>query len=512
VSNYGACKNLHSDLIQRSQILLASLTGNLGKAGGGWRTNVFVPLEGWALLTMQPQLDIANLAWLFVRSKLWPEETMHAVEAGYVSSTLFHAVHGGLVDISGAPEHGDPALPEGAAPYLKEAIDKGHFPIGPGPDEPPPSVIVSAFGNVLRHARSYPTLRERLFDPARLIVDVNFRTSETGQYADLILPAAGWYEKVGIKYNVMLVPYVTLADQAVDPAGEAKPEWEIFSLLANRVAARATERDVGLVKSWRGDEIDLREFDATFSDDGRFGPEDQEAALDWILGVSTPTGGAGLEELREVGAFRFKALGTQGGMMGVYSEYDENAPVVPFRDFVEKKVPYPTLTGRQQFYVDHPWFLELGEGLPAHKAPPRAGGDYPLVMTAGHARWSIHAQWRDERLLLRLQRGEPVVYLNLGDCERRGIGDHDRVRVRNDLGSFVARAKPTDSIRPGQVHIFHAWEPYQFQGRVSHQAICPSPLKVTQLVGDYGHIKWGYGHYEPNQVDRDTRVEVEKLA
>ena len=38
--------------------------------------------------------------------------------------------------------------------------------------------------------------------------------------------------------------------------------------------------------------------------------------------------------------------------------------MVPLRDFVEKKRPYPTLTGRQQFYIDHPWFLELGEELP----------------------------------------------------------------------------------------------------------------------------------------------------
>jgi nitrate reductase alpha subunit len=34
---------------------------------------------------------------------------------------------------------------------------------------------------------------------------------------------------------------------------------------------------------------------------------------------------------------------------------------------------------------------------------------------------------------------------------------------------------------------------------------------VTQLVGDYGQLHWAFGRYEPNQVDRDTRVEVERL-
>ena len=62
---------------------------------------------------------------------------------------------------------------------------------------------------------------------------------------------------------------------------------------------------------------------------------------------------------------------------------------------------------------------------------------------------------------------------------------------------------------PGQAHIYHAWESYQFEGGVSHQALTASPIKVTQLVGDYGQLHWGYAHYEPNQIDRDTRVEVE---
>jgi len=127
---------------------------------------------------------------------------------------------------------------------------------------------------------------------------------------------------------------------------------------------------------------------------------------------------------------------------------------------VESKSPYHTQTGRQQFYVDHPWFLELGEALPVHKDPPAAGGNHPLVMTGGHTRWSIHAQWRDSELMLRLQRGEPTVHLNPDDARGRGISDHDWIRVRNDLGSFRARARVIPGIRPGQAHIFHAWEPY----------------------------------------------------
>jgi nitrate reductase / nitrite oxidoreductase, alpha subunit len=41
---------------------------------------------------------------------------------------------------------------------------------------------------------------------------------------------------------------------------------------------------------------------------------------------------------------------------------------------VDRLVPWRTLTGRQQFYVDHEWMLEYGEGLPApdtHGEAPR---------------------------------------------------------------------------------------------------------------------------------------------
>ena len=77
-------------------------------------------------------------------------------------------------------------------------------------------------------------------------------------------------------------------------------------------------------------------------------------------------------------------------------------------------------------------------------------------------------------------------------------------------GADVARAKLSGAIRPGQAHVSHGWEPYQFANGRCHQVLAPSPIKVTQLVGDYGHLHWGFNYYEPNQVDRDTRVDVAK--
>jgi DMSO reductase family type II enzyme molybdopterin subunit len=512
LGQWGTCKNYHSDLIQRSQILLASLTGNLGRAGGGWRSGAFIALDGFALVGMQESLGLLDLAWTMARSFIDPDSLVHEYESMFIPSTIFHAVHGGLGAVEGAPEHGDPALPRGAAPYLEESLQKKHFPVSPPPDSPPPEILFSFCGNVLRHSRMGQRVRDSLFAQARLLVDVNFRVSETGRNCDILLPSAAWYEKIGIKYIAAFVPYVTLADKGAEPLGEAKPEWEIFSLLARRVAEEAQRRNVTEVRGFRGQTCDIARLGERFSDDGRYGPDAQEELTSFILTVSGASRGIGLDDLRrEGGAMRIRSLGPPGGTAGIYSEYAEDEPVVPLRDFVEKKQPYPTLTGRQQFYVDHPWFLELGEALPTHKDPPAAGGDHPFTLTGAHARWSIHAMWRDQELMLRMQRGEPIVYLNTEDCRRKGIGDNDLVRVYNDLGSFEARAKVTGAIRPGQVNIHHAWEPYQFRSEMSHQDIAPSPLKVTQLVGDYGHLHWAYAHYEPNQTDRDTRVDVVRL-
>lgn len=510
LSQWGQCKFLHADLAQRAQILLASLTGNFGRAGGGWRAGGFFAPEGFALLAIQEQLGLMNLASFAAKNYVDPKGTERFFSSYFVPGTIWHAVHGGLDSISGSARHGDPSIPRPAAEYLREAIERKWFPVFPKPGRSP-QVLVSIFGNILRHSRNNTHLLRTLWPKTKLVVDINFRMSETGRWADFILPAAYWYEKTDLKYLASFVPYVHLGDRASAPLGEAKPEWEIFALLAGAVAEEARRRNLPPYRDIAEAERDAKQIDAKFTDGGRFGPQDQEKALEFVLGYSSQTKKMSLADMRDRGAVRFTGTGPPGGMAGYYSDYQEDQPLVPHRWFVEKKERWPTLTGRQQFYIDHPWFLECGEALPTHKAPPRAGGDYPLVMSGGHTRWSIHSQWRDQKPMLRLQRGEPVVYINDRDAAERGIEDNGLVRVRNDLGAFTLRAKIARYVQPGMVFVYHAWEPYQFRGGCSDHAIIPSPFKPTNLVGDYGHLHWNYGHWEPNQVDRDTRVEVERI-
>ena len=510
LSQWGQCKFLHADLAQRAQILLASLTGNLGRAGGGWRAGGFFAPEGFGLLGIQEQLGMVDLATFAAKNYMNPAETEHFFARYFVPGSVWHQVHGGLEAVSADPRYGDKSAPRPAKDYLREAVEKKWFPIFPKPGHAP-RVILSVFSNVLRHSRNNTRLLETLWPKVKLTVDVNFRMNETSRWADVVLPAAYWYEKTDLKYLVSFIPYVHLGDRAVPPQGEAKPEWEIFALLAGAVAREAQRRNLQPYADIGETQRDARRLDEAFTDSGRFGPADQEKALEFVLTYSSPTKKVSLADLRAAGAVRFRGTGAPGGAAGFYSDYSPDEPLVPQRWFVDKKQRWPTLTGRQQFYIDHPWFLECGEALPVHKPPPSAGGDYPLVLSGGHTRWSIHSQWRDQGPLLRLQRGEPVVYLNDRDAAARGINDHDLVRVSNDLGAFVLRAKIGRYVQPGQVFVYHAWEPYQFRGGRSDHAIIPSPFKPTALVGDYGQLHWAYAHWEPNQVDRDTRVEVERL-
>ena len=60
------------------------------------------------------------------------------------------------------------------------------------------------------------------------------------------------------------------------------------------------------------------------------------------------------------------------------------------------------------------------------------------MLTGGHTRWSIHSAWRDDKLMLQQQRGEPVLFMSTTPMpDSRGHPrTAGRARVYNDLDSF----------------------------------------------------------------------------
>jgi nitrate reductase alpha subunit len=234
--------------------------------------------------------------------------------------------------------------------------------------------------------------------------------------------------------------------------------------------------------------------------------------MDDILRASPSVGKIGAEEALRLGAVPIIGPARPTPIYATSSDYDPNDTHWPHRWMWEDKVAWPTLTGRQQFYLDHPWYLEAGEALPVHKDPPLHRSDLPLRLNGGHTRWSIHAIWRDHALMLRLQRGEPACFMSPVDCDPRGIRDGDRVRVRNQAGAFEALVKVAPGVQPGEVIIYHAWEPYQHAGWKGQQEPVEAPWKALHLAGGYGHIHYRMFYGSPGHAPRGAPVGVERVA
>jgi nitrate reductase alpha subunit len=120
--------------------------------------------------------------------------------------------------------------------------------------------------------------------------------------------------------------------------------------------------------------------------------------------------------------------------------------------------------------------------------------------------------WRDDALLLSLQRGEPDIYVNPDDATKRGVKDGELIRTYNSLGSFIAMAHVSSGIQSGTMFMFHGWDPMMFRGRQNFGGAIPTTglLKPTSLVGDYGHIGYRTPDYVPNQTYHDHTVDFEK--
>ena len=84
------------------------------------------------------------------------------------------------------------------------------------------------------------------------------------------------------------------------------------------------------------------------------------------------------------------------------------------------------------------------------------------------------------------------------------------MRVYNDVGSFEIRAKITPAVRSGQVVVYHAWEPHQFERGRSHPSLIPSPMNPIHLAGGQFQLQATLLMGEPGCPDRGTRVEVER--
>jgi nitrate reductase alpha subunit len=363
--------------------------------------------------------------------------------------------------------------------------------------------------NPLRRIRSYPLVLEHLWPKLKTVVTIDWRMTSTAMWADYVLPAAGWYERTEHKWVTPLMPFIHAGEKATT-FYEAKSDWEIFSRLAEAIDAAAQRRGVTTFTDRNGRERPFEGLYETFSSSGKYGHTDDDKVAGALIEHSTNLEGVEWEALKKKGWARFTGVGKSIVSIGTAAPVRPDDTITPLVDHVVDKKPYPTLSRRIQFYLDQELYVEMGEQLPTHKDPPTAGGDYPLILSGGHTRWSIHSAWRDDKLMLQLQRGEPVMWMSVADAEARGIADGDHVKVFNDLDGFEILAKVAAAVRPGEVIIYHAWDNFQFKGQKGYQNLIPTPLNPVELAGGQFHLRPMTICMQPSHTDRDTRVEVAK--
>jgi nitrate reductase alpha subunit len=199
---------------------------------------------------------------------------------------------------------------------------------------------------------------------------------------------------------------------------------------------------------------------------------------------------------------------------------------------VHELIPWRTLTGRQQFYMDHPWMRAFGEGFSSYRPPvdlkttagihgikPNGNPEIALNFITPHQKWGIHSTYTDNLMMLTLSRGGPCVWLSEDDAKRAGIVDNDWIELFNINGAIAARAVVSQRVNPGMVMMYHAQEKIvntpgsEITGARGgiHNSVTRIVLKPTHMIGGYAQFSYGFNYYGTIGTNRDEFVVVRKM-
>ena len=238
-------------------------------------------------------------------------------------------------------------------------------------------------------------VRRALSNLEFLVVQDIFLT-ETAEFADVILPASSYLEKLGSYTNTDR--RVQLGHPALETPGEARLDWEILCDVSTRM---------GVPSSYESPAEIFDEF-ASLTDAYR--------------------------------TFDYTNLGATGKLWPNPDPDNEEGPTVLFSD------GFPTPTGRARF-VSAEWTA----------APELPDAAYPLVLNTGRLleHWHTGSMTRRSRALDALE-PEACVFLHPEDAAELGIEDGDEAQVESRRGRITCRARLTDREIRGAVFLpFH---------------------------------------------------------
>ncbi|MFJ2952558.1 nitrate reductase subunit alpha [Streptomyces sp. NPDC087226] len=252
------------------------------------------------------------------------------------------------------------------------------------------------------------------------------------------------------------------------------------------------------------------------------------------------TGSEGLVELAaEREAERITFADTRTQPRSVMTSYEWSGSETggrrysPFVINTEHKKPWHTLTGRQHFFVQHDWMTELGEQLPVFRPPlnaRRAYGDEQLHedgraevtvrYLTPHSKWSIHSNYQDNKYMLDLSRGGPVIWMSMEDAEKIGVKDNEWIEAYNRNGVVACRAVVTHRMPEGTVYMYHAQDrninvpKTEITGKRGgmHNSLTRLLLKPTHLAGGYAQFTYAFNYYGPTGNQRDEVTVIRRRS
>ena len=199
---------------------------------------------------------------------------------------------------------------------------------------------------------------------------------------------------------------------------------------------------------------------------------------------------------------------------------------------VHEYIPWRTLTGRQQFYLDHPWMRAFGESFASYRPPVnlkatagvhniRSNGNAEILLNfiTPHQKWGIHSTYTDNLIMLTLSRGGPIIWLSEDDAKAIGVEDNDWIEAYNVNGAIAARAVVSQRVKPGMVIMYHAQEKIvntpgsQITGTRGgiHNSVTRIVMKPTHMIGGYAQFSYGFNYYGTIGTNRDEFVVVRKM-
>lgn len=251
----------------------------------------------------------------------------------------------------------------------------------------------------------------KAIDSLEMLVVIDFQMNDTTRYADILLPCTDWFEELDVQGWKTLYPFLLMQDKAIDPLYEAKSDCEIAKLLIHAMGYPEwwdwTQEE--MLEAAYGTEMwnDLKENKCVWA------PYHVENDYHYIYG--------------EDGVW-----GTDTTKLNLYVEKPirGGSDAIPCK---ENDLGWQHVPG---FLPPHEAWNQAAAGFEKNPLADK----YPLSLMQEHAKYGTQTQFSHVPNIRELD-PEPSVFISPADAEARGIEEGDEVRVFNDRGETVVRAR-----------------------------------------------------------------------